>query len=44
MFRLAAVALLMGAATLPAHAQGYHYTDGYYRNNGTYVQPHYQPV
>ena len=25
-----------------ANAQGYHYTRGYYRSNGTYVQPHWQ--
>lgn len=25
-----------------AFAQGSHYVDGHYRNDGTYVQPHYR--
>ncbi len=29
-------------ATVPAMAQGYHYDNGYTRQNGTYVEPHYQ--
>jgi hypothetical protein len=43
MFRLAAASLMMlGLAILPAQAQGHHYVNPYYRDNGTYVQPHYQ--
>lgn len=37
---IAAAALVM--VTLPALAQGYHYVEGYSRQNGTEVAPHYQ--
>ena len=45
MIRFTAAALMLGLTILPilaAHAQGYHYTNPYYRQDGTYVQPHYQ--
>jgi hypothetical protein len=38
----AILALVLLASLITADAQGYHYTRGYYRSNGTYVQPHYQ--
>lgn len=36
--------LLFSIAMIPAPADagGYHHVRGYYRSNGTYVQPHYQ--
>lgn len=42
MIRIIAAALLLSSASLPARAQGYHYNNGYFRQDGTYVQPHYQ--
>ena len=38
---LAAIAVPL-ALVGTAAAQGYHYTEGYTRQNGTYVAPHYQ--
>lgn len=38
MIAATALAVLAG----PAMAQGYHYTQGYERQDGTYVAPHYQ--
>ena len=38
----AVLALVLFASAMTANAQGYHYTRGYYRGNGTYVQPHWQ--
>jgi hypothetical protein len=34
--------LLLFASVITANAQSYHYTRGYSRSNGTYVQPHWQ--
>lgn len=34
------IAIMLTAASLSASADNY--VNGYYRNNGTYVQPHYQ--
>jgi hypothetical protein len=34
--------LVLLASVITANAQDYHYNRGYYRNNGTYVQPHWQ--
>jgi hypothetical protein len=44
MFRVAVATfgLLMTLPMLPAGAQGYHYNQGYVRQDGTYVPPHYQ--
>jgi hypothetical protein len=43
MIRIIAAALLLGSASVPSpsKAQGYHYNNGYFRQDGTYVQPHY---
>ena len=38
----AILALVLLGSAITANAQGYHYTRGYYRSNGTYVQPHWQ--
>ena len=38
---LALATLLIGLAS-SAMAQSYHYDNGYTRQNGTYVEPHYQ--
>jgi hypothetical protein len=42
MIRLIIGALVVGMATNPVQAQGYHFNQGYFRNDGTYVQPHFQ--
>jgi hypothetical protein len=38
----AILALVLLAPVITANAQGNHYTRGYYRSSGTYVQPHWQ--
>jgi hypothetical protein len=35
------ILILLASAAL-CSAQSYHYNRGYYRSNGTYVQPHWQ--
>jgi len=42
MIRLAISTLALGLMATAASAQNYQYYPGYTRQNGTYVQPHYQ--
>jgi len=43
MKKLISLAVICAAAS-PAMAAGSHYTRGYIRNDGTYVQPHTAPI
>jgi hypothetical protein len=38
----AILAFALLASAITANAQGYHYVRPYYRQNGTFVPPHYQ--